>query len=492
MAIRGDVYIKNADSSPRIIEVAAPSTEILMQDLVDTIRSIEDDLKYMDDIFFISASGKESLGAAGKAGIIVTLNNALLQFEARPGPDWVQCLVQGGSLVAVDYKGNYFDTPIQNQPFVNVTIFQDRSGTISSVNITALQYIVEALRPSHSGFGNVYFWDPVDGSDTNTGLGPHTAFKTFAKAHATVTDGGNDIIFALSTNPAGPATTTERVQITKSGVRLRGPGRGSFTVAPIAGATPAISITGRDAEISGISVAPTVAMMGVSIEADDFLLADVECRDIDGHAFNILNATRGVLRDCRVLNATSHGFHVETSDNVTMRGCHTDDAQVGLHCAAGAYNVHVLDSCVFLSSTTDGIQIDATAQDIVISRSTVIAHSGGNPIIDLGTETVYEAVQEWELVGRISISSGTTASVLKTTATAADDFFTEGCRVSVRDGAGLVAVREVQSYAQTEGTFTLVSPLPFVPPVGSVVGIIGGLGFRDTDRKKTNLIPALL
>jgi len=43
MPIRGDITV-NWDLSPRVIIVAAPSAELVIQDLHDTMRSLEDDL----------------------------------------------------------------------------------------------------------------------------------------------------------------------------------------------------------------------------------------------------------------------------------------------------------------------------------------------------------------------------------------------------------------------------------------------------------------
>lgn len=81
------------EESPRIIEVASPSAEIIMQDLHDTLKSNveqasenDDSLDNMDDDPLIDSAGKEDLGGGVKVGITSTLQNAQLAFESRITP----------------------------------------------------------------------------------------------------------------------------------------------------------------------------------------------------------------------------------------------------------------------------------------------------------------------------------------------------------------------------------------------------------------------
>lgn len=70
--------------SPRIITVAAPSVELNMQDLVDTLRVLEDDLdEGLQFDHLIDTAGKEDLGGGVQVGITVTMNNARIAFEKR-------------------------------------------------------------------------------------------------------------------------------------------------------------------------------------------------------------------------------------------------------------------------------------------------------------------------------------------------------------------------------------------------------------------------
>lgn len=83
MTTRTDVSV-DFHESPRIIEIAAPSTEMGMQDLVDTVRKIEDSFSQgMAFEKLLDASGKEDLGGGVLVGITVDLDNAQLSFEPR-------------------------------------------------------------------------------------------------------------------------------------------------------------------------------------------------------------------------------------------------------------------------------------------------------------------------------------------------------------------------------------------------------------------------
>ncbi len=85
MATRNDVTPDYYDS-PRVLEVAAPSVEMTMQDLVDTARKLEDRFDGISWPKLLNASGKEDLGGGVQVGITVTQQNTRLAFEGRTTP----------------------------------------------------------------------------------------------------------------------------------------------------------------------------------------------------------------------------------------------------------------------------------------------------------------------------------------------------------------------------------------------------------------------
>lgn len=128
MTVRTDVSI-DWESSPRVITVAAPSTEMKIQDLHDTLVSFEDSIEGGQHDNLVSSVGKTQLDAAATkfTGITLTMLNTQISFEARSGPDWVECDVIDGNLAAVDTDGVTFINPKYNRAFVNLNYQADTS-----------------------------------------------------------------------------------------------------------------------------------------------------------------------------------------------------------------------------------------------------------------------------------------------------------------------------------------------------------------------------
>jgi len=144
MTYRSDVTI-DWSVSPRIIEVASPSTEITIQDLYDTLRTLEAAAVSIDDSEIVSGAGKENLGGGVLVGLTITLLNAQLSFEARIGPSFTLCKVSGGNLVAVDSVGADMDA-IYPTDYVTVSLALSSSATlIQSSDITDIKTKTDQL-----------------------------------------------------------------------------------------------------------------------------------------------------------------------------------------------------------------------------------------------------------------------------------------------------------------------------------------------------------
>lgn len=136
MSIRSDISI-DWNSSPRIIEIADTSTEIYMQDLIDTLREEEERFENLTYPHIVNSAGKEDLGGGVKVAITLTLQNAKLKFADRPGPSFVQCYVLGGNLVAVDSAGNAMD-PIATSNYTQVIMVRSSSATQVETGVSGL------------------------------------------------------------------------------------------------------------------------------------------------------------------------------------------------------------------------------------------------------------------------------------------------------------------------------------------------------------------
>ncbi|RKX93432.1 MAG: hypothetical protein DRZ90_12835 [Spirochaetes bacterium] len=154
MAIRNDFTI-DWDVSPRVIIVDSPSVECTMQDLLDTLRNEEAKFANMDNPPIVDASGKEPLGGGTKVGITVALQNAVIGFETRSGPDWISCGLTGGNLVAFDTDGISAIVPVYPTAYVSIAKTSSSSATLQEQD--ALNY---------ASYQNSVWVDPGSG---NTG-----------------------------------------------------------------------------------------------------------------------------------------------------------------------------------------------------------------------------------------------------------------------------------------------------------------------------------
>lgn len=165
MAIRNDLTF-DWTASPRIITVDAPSAEITMQDLYDTCRDAE--VTQVDEAYIIAGAGKEPLGGGVTVGLTLTLNNALVAFEARSGPTYVQCIISGGNLVAIDVNGDPVTSSVSPTAFTQIVQSNSSSATLQELD--AIQFSSYnggvTIDPIEGGPGEEYPWgtpfQPVD------------------------------------------------------------------------------------------------------------------------------------------------------------------------------------------------------------------------------------------------------------------------------------------------------------------------------------------
>jgi len=139
--------------SPRVIRVGAFATELLVQDLVDTIRDLEDELDNLDDFFLIDAVGKSDLGGGGFTGITVTLRNAVIEFEDRTAPD------STGTVITPDTDGRFLiDTGadfITDAIRKGAVVYNETDHSLASV-VDIVDLNTLETRPLTNGIDNQY------------------------------------------------------------------------------------------------------------------------------------------------------------------------------------------------------------------------------------------------------------------------------------------------------------------------------------------------
>ncbi len=117
------------DFDARIMTVDSPFVTTTVQEMLNSIRDVEDDIANIDDDIIAVASGKQDLGGGVSVGITLELvNDWKLAFEARGGPTELMT-VTGGNLLARDLAGDIV-FPIAPTAFTAVTIAQSSSATL--------------------------------------------------------------------------------------------------------------------------------------------------------------------------------------------------------------------------------------------------------------------------------------------------------------------------------------------------------------------------
>ena len=116
----------------RLIQVDSPQIEVTIQDLLNQIRNYEEQLINLDYGHIANATGKQALGGDVYVGITLELiNDWRIQFEARPGNDYILVSVSGGNLVATNI---YDDNPIKPSAFTQVNVTSSSSATLQEVS----------------------------------------------------------------------------------------------------------------------------------------------------------------------------------------------------------------------------------------------------------------------------------------------------------------------------------------------------------------------
>jgi len=115
----------------KIVYVELPYTSITIQELYDECVEWLALPQNLDIENFIKGEGKASLGEGEYTGVTLSLiDDWRVQFADRGGPNWVNCYVAGGNLVAVNSGEGFLNDPIAPAAYVNVQIRQSQSPTL--------------------------------------------------------------------------------------------------------------------------------------------------------------------------------------------------------------------------------------------------------------------------------------------------------------------------------------------------------------------------
>ena len=376
-----------------IIEVPADDTTLDMQYLINQIRDTEDELNPgLAYSKIADASGKEDLGGGIYTAITVKLlDNWRVRFAARPGDETVQCIISGGNLV-----GGPGGNPIAPSAFTQVLNLSSAAGVIAAPSTsnenTNLKYMLAALGTSQRAIGDVFYWDPYSGLDTNTGLTPAAAVKTFAKAQTLATAGAHDVIFCLSSDPAGITTTTETLSIIKPTLKIRGPGY-VFQIRPAIGTTvPTIAIgtdviAADNVEISGLYITTATDGSADAIEVvngNNALIQDSWLENVRGHGISLSDSSLSVISACVMdtCGASGAGDGINIGDDTeatTISNCIITDSVNGIVLSGIGIADNVVDNCLIYKNLGLGVHIDSGVNRTILrGGNTIVNNTGGD------------------------------------------------------------------------------------------------------------------
>lgn len=276
----------------------------------------------------------------------------------------------------------------------------DSKGLVSGSVIENTYNAVESLRPHHTGFGKTIYWDPLLGDDSYDGTSASLAVASFAAAHALATDGGHDVITALSSG-VGQTIVDETLIITKNYLFLRGPGR-DFKILPTSTTEATVVIDAVGVELSGM-VLETAATGGqhvihVSDGADFFFLDHLWAHFSSSSTVHVEAPTGivyGRINGCFFSHAGEHGIHLEGNIRHTKITDTEIDAPIvdGIRLEGATIRNNVIERTVSIYAAGGyGINLISPATRNIIHKGVSLYDNALGDVFDGGTKTEFEEV----------------------------------------------------------------------------------------------------
>jgi len=375
----------------RLIQVDSPQTSIDIQDLINQIRLYEESLLNLDYGHIANAYGKQPLGGGAYIGITLELiNNWRLSFEARSGPDTIPCSVSGGNLVAIN---SYNNNPIYPTAFTQVTIQQSSSPTIIQPDSNySMLYLLESLRGRNRSVGTVYYWNPDTGSDSNDGLTPGNAVATFSKAQTLATAGAGDIIFAIASSSGGVTTSTEVINISKAGLKLRGPGY-QFQLVPSIQDSDTVTISADSVEFEGFYIKTSAGSYnGITLTSDNCLIKNCWINSAGKNGVEITSASRTQIDTCVIEDCISAGIQIgTTTTRSNIKQCIiSGNGENGVDMIGPGITDNIFENNLIFNNTGFGIDIGSGILRTGIRLNHTFSGNTLGSTRDLGTGTFIE------------------------------------------------------------------------------------------------------
>lgn len=336
------------------------------------------------------------------------------------------------TLSADEMQSGYIAIEIIDQTATKV--FED-TGAILATNIKEwmriLFTLIESQRGSHSGEGEMIFWDPdnVTGvaTDTNSGFVYHEPKLTYNYngangVHDLLVDDGHQIIKGISGPGGVPTTVNEYIHIDKSYSFLRCDGR-NFLVKATHNESSAILLSAEGTEISGLiaETKETGSQDAIAITGDFAKIKNVWVDQSRGNGILIDNASSCILDEFLIqdaaLGGSGHAVHILGDASATERnlvgagrifsngnGGSTDGIRIdGEFCDHNF--IHGGKSQLIIHDNTGwGInEVNGADETIIVGPTVHIGHNTLGQVNLTGEESTITNTEQWATADDLAI-----------------------------------------------------------------------------------------
>lgn len=210
-------------------------------------------------------------------------------------------------------------------------------------NTDVLKRLVTNPGRGHGVFGHAFYWDPINGNNTNDGTTPESAVLTWAYLQTLLSTDG-DVVFVINST-GGDIVITEQIDIAVNRVSIRGPGRSIMFKPTGAQTVPTITITGNSVGLNGFIVETSSTTNTQS------------CISITGKS--------SVISECWIYRGGTYGAEYLSGDYHILAKCHVEKnvldgvfvKDMGL--SNGSPREVDIDRCAIYLNTRDGVRYEA-------------------------------------------------------------------------------------------------------------------------------------
>lgn len=298
----------------------------------------------------------------------------------------------------------------------------ESDGDITSINNESqrLFSLIESQRGSHTGKGQLIFWDPIGGNDSNSGLVFREPKLTYnfnggGGVHSLMSANSHDIIIGLPNLGGGPTVVNEYFENDKDYNFFRGPGR-NWQFKATHNETCAVVLSGEGCELSGcrVETKATGSQDAICASGDFSKLNNIWVDYSRGSGIKIDNASSCEVDSFTIQDSaqggSGHALHILGDTSLTTRniigsgeifengngGGGADGIRIdGVNCVHNF--IHGGSHALIIHDNTGyGINEVNGADETIVVGPTV--HSGHNTLGDInltGASSTSENIDQW-------------------------------------------------------------------------------------------------